>query len=92
MSARGGDQTTDKVGLRGAWRMPLTDVAMPERDVQAVLDCLRSGWLTMGPRTQALEAALARYVGESAAGGGLQRHGGVASRRVWRPALGRVTR
>jgi dTDP-4-amino-4,6-dideoxygalactose transaminase len=45
------------------WRVPLTDIAMPERDVQAVLDCLRSGWLTMGPRTQAFERALADYVG-----------------------------
>jgi dTDP-4-amino-4,6-dideoxygalactose transaminase len=46
-----------------AWRVPLTDLAMPEQDVQAVLDCLRSGWLTMGPRTQAFEEALASYVG-----------------------------
>jgi dTDP-4-amino-4,6-dideoxygalactose transaminase len=42
--------------------VPLTDIAMPEADVQAVLDCLRSGWLTMGPRTAAFEQALARYV------------------------------
>jgi dTDP-4-amino-4,6-dideoxygalactose transaminase len=45
------------------WRVPLTDIAMPEQDVEAVLDCLRSGWLTMGPRTQAFEDALASYVG-----------------------------
>jgi dTDP-4-amino-4,6-dideoxygalactose transaminase len=45
------------------WRVPLTDIAMPEEDVQAVLECLDSGWLTMGPRTQAFEQALARYVG-----------------------------
>jgi dTDP-4-amino-4,6-dideoxygalactose transaminase len=45
------------------WRVPLTDIAMPEQDVQAVLDCLRSGWLTMGPRTKAFEDALALYVG-----------------------------
>jgi dTDP-4-amino-4,6-dideoxygalactose transaminase len=45
------------------WRVPLTDIAMPEQDVRAVLDCLESGWLTMGPRTQAFEQALARYVG-----------------------------
>ncbi len=63
MSARAPDPTTGEVGLAGDWRMPLTDVAMPEDDVQAVLDCLRSGWLTMGPRTQAFEAALAAYVG-----------------------------
>jgi dTDP-4-amino-4,6-dideoxygalactose transaminase len=45
------------------WRIPLTDIAMPEQDVEAVLDCLRSGWLTMGPRTKAFEDALAHYVG-----------------------------
>jgi dTDP-4-amino-4,6-dideoxygalactose transaminase len=47
------------------WRVPLTDIAMPEQDVQAVLDCLRSGWLTMGPRNLAFEQALASYVGSS---------------------------
>jgi dTDP-4-amino-4,6-dideoxygalactose transaminase len=45
------------------WQVPLTDIAMPERDVQAVMECLESGWLTMGPRTQAFERALADYVG-----------------------------
>jgi dTDP-4-amino-4,6-dideoxygalactose transaminase len=45
------------------WRVPLTDIAMDEQDVEAVLDCLRSGWLTMGPRTKAFEEALAGYVG-----------------------------
>lgn len=45
------------------WRVPLTDIAMPEQDVEAVLECLHSGWLTMGPRTKAFEDALARYVG-----------------------------
>jgi len=45
------------------WRVPLTDIAMPEEDVRAVLDCLESGWLTMGPRTRAFEQALASYVG-----------------------------
>jgi dTDP-4-amino-4,6-dideoxygalactose transaminase len=45
------------------WIVPLTDVEVSEEDVQAVLDCLKSGWLTMGPRTQAFERALAAYVG-----------------------------
>jgi dTDP-4-amino-4,6-dideoxygalactose transaminase len=45
------------------WRVPLTDIAVPEQDVQAVLDCLKSGWLTMGPRTNAFEQALADFVG-----------------------------
>jgi len=44
------------------WRVPLTDIAMPEQDVEAVMECLESGWLTMGPRTQAFEQALASYI------------------------------
>jgi dTDP-4-amino-4,6-dideoxygalactose transaminase len=45
------------------WRVPLTDITVPEEDVQAVLECLESGWLTMGPRTQAFEQGLANFVG-----------------------------
>jgi dTDP-4-amino-4,6-dideoxygalactose transaminase len=45
------------------WRVPLTDIAMAEEDVEAVLDVLRSGWLTMGPRTRGFEEGLAAYVG-----------------------------
>ncbi len=45
------------------WRVALTEIEVPEQDVQAVLDCLESGWLTMGPRTKAFEQALAGYVG-----------------------------
>jgi dTDP-4-amino-4,6-dideoxygalactose transaminase len=44
------------------WRVPLTDIEVPEQDVQAVLECLESGWLTMGPRTQAFERGLADFV------------------------------
>jgi dTDP-4-amino-4,6-dideoxygalactose transaminase len=44
------------------WRVPLTDISMAEEDVEAVLACLASGWLTMGPRTQAFEAGLAEFV------------------------------
>jgi dTDP-4-amino-4,6-dideoxygalactose transaminase len=45
------------------WRVPLADVRVPESDIEAVADTYRSGWLSMGPRTQELEAALARYTG-----------------------------
>jgi dTDP-4-amino-4,6-dideoxygalactose transaminase len=47
------------------WAVPLTDIEVPEQDVRAVLDCLESGWLTMGPRTAAFEQALAAYVGSA---------------------------
>ncbi len=45
------------------WRVPLTSIAIDEQDVQAVLACLDSGWLTMGPRTKAFEDALSAFVG-----------------------------
>ena len=46
-----------------SWQVPLTEIPMPEEDVEAVLETLRSGWLTMGPRTQEFERAFADYVG-----------------------------
>jgi dTDP-4-amino-4,6-dideoxygalactose transaminase len=45
------------------WRVPLVEIEVTDGDVEAVLDCLRSGWLTMGPRTQRLEVALAERIG-----------------------------
>lgn len=44
------------------WRVPLTDIEVTEDDVQAVLECLRLGWLTMGPRTQRFEQELAASI------------------------------
>lgn len=41
----------------------MTEVALTEEDVQAVLEAYRSGWLTMGPRSQRFEAAFASLVG-----------------------------
>ena len=46
-----------------AWQVPLADVTVSEDDVAAVADVYRSGWLSMGPRTEAFEAALAEYTG-----------------------------
>ena len=56
------------------WQVPLTDIEVPEQDVQAVLDCLESGWLTMGPRTGAFEQALAEFTRLAARGDRLERH------------------
>jgi dTDP-4-amino-4,6-dideoxygalactose transaminase len=46
-----------------SWRVPLTQLEIAEHEVEAVLDCLRSGWLTMGPRTGEFEQRFAGYVG-----------------------------
>ena len=43
--------------------IPLFDLQMTEADLAAVDETLRSGWLTMGPRTQAFEAAFAEHLG-----------------------------
>ena len=45
------------------WRVQLVQVEVTDADVEAVLDCLRSGWLTMGPRTQTFEEVLAERFG-----------------------------
>jgi dTDP-4-amino-4,6-dideoxygalactose transaminase len=45
------------------WRVPLADVVVADDDLEVVLDTYRSGWLSMGPRTQALEEAFAGYTG-----------------------------
>lgn len=46
-----------------SWAVPLSDVIIGEDEIAAVSDVYRSGWLSMGPRTQALEEELGRYVG-----------------------------
>jgi len=43
--------------------IPVFDVRLTEDDVEAVAQCLRSGWLTMGPRIEAFEAAFAESLG-----------------------------
>lgn len=45
------------------WSIPLTDVSLSDGDIAAVTEVLRSGWLTMGPRTESFESAFARYTG-----------------------------
>jgi dTDP-4-amino-4,6-dideoxygalactose transaminase len=45
------------------WQVPLTDVVLAGEDLDAVAACLNDGWLTMGPRTAAFEAAMAEFTG-----------------------------
>jgi dTDP-4-amino-4,6-dideoxygalactose transaminase len=44
-------------------RVPLFDLALSEADRAAVDEALRSGWLTMGPRTEAFEREFAAHLG-----------------------------
>jgi dTDP-4-amino-4,6-dideoxygalactose transaminase len=43
--------------------IPLFDMRLDEREIEAVAATLRSGWLTMGPRTQAFEEEFAAHLG-----------------------------
>jgi dTDP-4-amino-4,6-dideoxygalactose transaminase len=45
------------------WQVPLSAVRLTEADIEAAVDVYRSGWLSMGPRTQELESAFAAYTG-----------------------------
>ena len=44
-------------------RMPVFDVQLDESVVEAVADTLRTGWLTLSPRTQEFEAEFAEHLG-----------------------------
>jgi dTDP-4-amino-4,6-dideoxygalactose transaminase len=46
-----------------AEQIPVFDVRIEPEDIEAVAEVLRSGWLTMGPRTQEAETALAERLG-----------------------------
>jgi dTDP-4-amino-4,6-dideoxygalactose transaminase len=43
--------------------LPLFDLRLQEQDFEAVAETLRSGWLTLGPRTAAFEEAFAAHLG-----------------------------
>lgn len=43
--------------------LPLTRPALGEEEIQAVVECLRSGWITSGPRAKEFEEAFAQAVG-----------------------------
>lgn len=43
--------------------IPLFDLRLEQEDLDAVADTLRSGWLTMGPRTKEFEDAFAEHLG-----------------------------
>jgi dTDP-4-amino-4,6-dideoxygalactose transaminase len=46
-----------------SWTVALTELELTSDDREAVARCLSGGWLTMGPRTQAFESALAEWTG-----------------------------
>jgi dTDP-4-amino-4,6-dideoxygalactose transaminase len=45
------------------WRIPLSDLNYGPEEEAAVLEVLRSRWLSMGPKTEEFESAAAEYLG-----------------------------
>ena len=45
------------------WKVPLADVVVSDADIDAVAETYRSGWLSMGPQTDAFESDLRDYTG-----------------------------
>ncbi len=46
--------------------IPLFDVRLADHEIEAVAETLRSGWLTMGPRTKEFEETFAERLGREA--------------------------
>jgi dTDP-4-amino-4,6-dideoxygalactose transaminase len=45
------------------WKVPLADIDLDEEDLRAVVDVVRSKWLSMGPVTAEFEQRFADYIG-----------------------------
>ncbi|HEV8128583.1 MAG TPA: DegT/DnrJ/EryC1/StrS family aminotransferase, partial [Candidatus Eisenbacteria bacterium] len=43
--------------------LPFAAPLLGEEEIQGVLECLRSGWLTTGLKVREFEAAFAKYIG-----------------------------
>jgi len=48
---------------KSQWRIPLADIDLGEEEINAVVEVLRSKWLTMGEVTREFEEKFARYLG-----------------------------
>jgi dTDP-4-amino-4,6-dideoxygalactose transaminase len=58
-----GAQATAEPGPARAWRVPLSDLRLPDEAIEAARQVLESGWLSSGPRVGEFERAVADYVG-----------------------------
>lgn len=45
------------------WKVPLADVVLGPEEIEAVTQVLKSGWLSMGPKTEEFEQRFAQFLG-----------------------------
>ena len=72
--------------------LPYGRQSIDEDDIQAVVDVLRSDWLTTGPKVGEFEEAFAARTGREARGELQFRHSRLACRRFCRRIESRATR
>ena len=48
--------------------IPFSPPDISEREIESVVETLRSGWITTGPKTKEFEKQIAAYVGTDRAG------------------------
>jgi dTDP-4-amino-4,6-dideoxygalactose transaminase len=46
------------------WKTPLFELNYDERELQAAMEVIQSGWITMGEKTQSFERAFAEFLGQ----------------------------
>jgi dTDP-4-amino-4,6-dideoxygalactose transaminase len=46
-----------------SWKVPLTDITLGSEEIDAVTRVLKSGWLSMGPKTEEFEHHFAEFLG-----------------------------
>ena len=56
------------------WQVPLADVVLGSEEIEAVTQVLKSGWLSMGPKTEEFEQRFAQFLGSKTCLRGGQRH------------------
>lgn len=45
------------------WKVPLADVQLGPEEIEATIEVLKSGWLSMGPKVQEFEEQFAQFLG-----------------------------
>jgi dTDP-4-amino-4,6-dideoxygalactose transaminase len=45
------------------WKVPLADVTLGHEEIEAVTEVLKSGWLSMGPKTAEFEERFKEFLG-----------------------------
>lgn len=57
-------QTRHSFPRRGVWNVQLFELNYDQRELQAAIEVIQSGWITMGEKTKAFEKAFAEFLGE----------------------------